>query len=288
MVQGKRKVSSFKTKKRLFTCQDDWVIVENTHEAIIDENTWKSVQNRLESAKNTASNHTVKTNGMDEISVFSGIIRCAECGAAMAFNRRIRKNGEEKLLYRCSRYANNGAESCSSHTIDAEILECVILHDIQHHAKNAITDESRLLDRLFEFSGEAYRNDNAAKEKIVHDADSRIQFIENASKKLFKEKITGNIPDSLFKKMLADYESEITDLNEKVAQLRRQLQESRDNRADIQRWLKLLKECVTIDKLDRATAFQLIDHVAVHEQSDECGIRTQSLKIKYNFVGCIS
>ena len=288
MVQGKRKVSSFKTKKRLVVDPDDWVIVENTHEPLIDDYTWEQVHQRLINARSAPSNHTVKTNSMDEINLFSGIIRCADCGAAMAFNRKVRKGGGEKLFYRCSRYANNGSEACTTHTIDVEVLESVILHDIQHHAKTAVRDEKGLLDRLFEYSGEACKNESAAREKSLRDAESRISFIEDAGKTLFEERLIGNVPDSLFKKMLVDYEREITELSEQAALLRRHIQESRNSRADIQKWLNLLKECATIDSLDRATAYQLIDHVAVHEQSDECGIRTQTVHIKYNFVGCLS
>ena len=234
------------------------------------------------------SNHSVKTNSTDEINVFSGIIRCADCGAAMAFNRKVRKGGMEKLFYRCSRYANNGSKTCTTHTVDVEVLESVILHDIQHHAKTAIKDEKGLFDRLLAYSGEACKNENAAMEKSLRDVDNRITFVETASKKLFEEKVIGNVPDSLFKKMFADYERELTELTEKAIELRQHIQESRNNRADIQRWLNILKECATIDRLDRATAYQLIDNVSVHEQFDECGIRTQSVDIKYNFVGCIS
>ncbi len=208
--------------------------------------------------------------------------------ASMAFNRKVRKNGDEKLFYRCSRYANNGAKSCTTHTIDVEVLESVILHDIQHHAKTAVLDGARLLDRLFAFSGEAYKNETVAREKSLRDAKGRILFIEDASKRLFEEKITGNVPDGLFKKMFADYEREIAELNETAIELRRLIQENRNSRADIQRWMNLMKECVTIDRLDRATAYQLIDQISVHEQSDECGIRMETVQIKYNFVGCIS
>jgi uncharacterized protein YeeX (DUF496 family) len=242
----------------------------------------------LKKTKAESSNHTVKTNSTGEVNVFSGIIRCADCGAAMAFNRKVRKSGAEKMFYRCSRYANNGANSCTMHKIDIEVLDTVILHDIRHQAKTAIQDEQRLMDRLLAYSAETCKKENAAKEKSLRDADNRILFIENASKKLFEEKMIGNVPDSLFKKMLADYESEITQLNEKAMELRRQIQEDRDNRADVQRWVSLMKECAAIDRLDRATAYQLIDHVVVHEQYDENGLPTQSIGIKYHFVGCIS
>jgi len=168
------------------------------------------------------------------------------------------------------------------------VLECVILHDIKHHAKTAVQDEKGLLDKLLEFSGEAHKNEIIAKEKNLRNAENRITFVEDAIKKLFEEKVIGNVPDSVFKKLLVDYEYEITELNEKAVELRRQLQDSKNSRADIERWLNLLKECATIDSIDRATAYQLIETVTVHEQSDECGIRLHTIGIKYNFVGYLS
>ena len=288
MIQGKRKVSSFKSRKFLIASEDDWIVVRNTHEPIIEEYEWDSVQRRLAKASIAPSNHSIKTNSTDEINLFSGIIRCADCGGIMAFNRKMRKNGTEKLYYRCSRYANNGNETCTTHTIDMEMLEYVLLHDIQHHAKTAISDEKGLFDRLMAFSDEACKNDGAAKEKSLRDAQGRISFIETAVKTLFEERVAGNVPEGILKTMLADYQIETEALHVKVAALRKQIQESRDSRADVQRWLNLVKECASIERLDRATAFQLIDEVSVHEQADECGIRTLTLEIKYNFVGCIS
>ena len=238
--------------------------------------------------KRTANNSTVKANNNDEVNLFSGIIRCADCGASMAFVRRTRKSGNDKIIYRCSRYNNNGKDVCSTHTIDAEVLECVVLKDIQHHAKMAVKDESALLDRLLSFSGKEAGSKKAAQEKTLHDAVSRIRFIEDASKRLFEEKIMGNVPDGMFKKMFADYETELAMLEEQAAELRRTLQDEADSTSNVERWIELAKECLTIDRLDRATAFQLIDHVAVHEQEDECGLAVQTLQIKYNFVGYLS
>ncbi len=288
MVQCKRKVSSFKTKKRLVTNSDDWIIVEDTHEPIIDHLTWDCVQRRIGNTRHAHSNHAIKVGSTDEINTFSGIIRCADCGAAMAFVRRERKNGRDKMFYRCSRYNNNGKESCSTHTIDAEVLESVVLADIQYHAKMAVKDERGLLDRLLSFSGQEQEQEKATQEKALRDAANRIIFIQDASKRLFEEKITGNVPDSLFKKMLSDYEIEINTLEEKADNIRRQLQDQESSEANVQKWMKLIKDCVSINRLDRATAFQLIDHVAVHEQEDEIGLSSQTIQIKYNFVGCLS
>jgi len=288
MVQCKRKVLSFKTKKRLVTSPDDWVIVEDTHEPIIDRLTWDCVQRRLDSTGRAHSNHTIKVNSTDEVNTFSGIIRCADCGAAMAFNRKVEKSGAVRRFYRCSRYANSGSKSCSMHTIDADTLESIILADIQYYAQTAITDENKLYDRLLSFSGQECKNEKAAQEKALRDATNRISFIQDASKRLFEEKITGNVPGSLFKNMLADYEQEINALEEKAENIRWQLHDQESSEVNVQKWMELIKDCVSIDRLDRATAFQLIDNVAVHEQADERGHKSQSIQVKYNFVGCLS
>lgn len=206
----------------------------------------------------------------------------------MAYSRKVRKNGEERSVYRCGRYVNNGNQSCTTHTIDAGILEHVLLHDIQHHAKTVLRDEQGLLDKLLAFSDEACRNESAAMEKTLRDTESRISFIENAGKQLFEERVSGNIPDTMFKQMLSGYQLEIEELSQKASVLREQIQDSRNNQADVQRWMRLIRECSTINRLDRATICQLVDQVSVHEQSDECGIWTQTVQIKYNFVGCIS
>ena len=102
-----------------------------------------------------APNHAIKTSGKDnEINVFSGIILCADCGAAMAFKHRVSKNGVEYRFYRCSRYTNSGSKACSIHTIDADTLESIILSDIRYHAQATIADEKSLTDRLLSFTGQ--------------------------------------------------------------------------------------------------------------------------------------
>ena len=263
------------------------MIVEGTHEPIIDRLTWDCVQKRMDSGL-AYSNQRIEVNSTDEVNIFSGIIRCADCGAAMAFNRKVEKSGVVRRFYRCSRYANSGSKSCSMHTIDADTLESIILSDIQFYAQTAIRDEKKLMDRLLSFSGQEHRNEKAAQEKALRDATNRISFIEDANKRLFEEKIAGNVPESLFRKMLSDYESELSALETKAEDIRHNVQEETNSESDAKAWIKLIKECVSINRLDRATAFQLIDHVDVHEQADDNGHKSQSIQVSYNFVGALS
>lgn len=89
-----------------------------------------------------------------------------------------------------------------------------------------------------------------------------------------EEKIAGNVPESLFRKIFADYECELSELQSKAADIRQHMQQETDSESDVKNWMALIKDCVSIKSLDRATAFQLIDNVAVHEQTDERGHRS--------------
>ena len=107
MVQGKREVASFKTKRRRAIPCDEWIIVENTHESIIDLDVWERVQRRIETAKTSRTSNSIRTNNKDEVSLFSGILRCADCGSLMHFTQRTNR-GKTRETYRCGRYVNYG------------------------------------------------------------------------------------------------------------------------------------------------------------------------------------
>lgn len=113
MVQGKRRVTSFKTKSRAVVPEEDWIVVENTHDAIIGKDLWAKVQKKIATGK---SPHVTKSG---EISLFAGIARCADCGAAMTFNTK-QYGGKTYYIYKCSRYAVHGKSSCSMQNYDVE------------------------------------------------------------------------------------------------------------------------------------------------------------------------
>jgi hypothetical protein len=85
--------------------------------------------------------------------------------------------------------------------------------------------------------------------------------------------------------MLSNYEQEINMLEDKAENIKQQSQDRENSETNVKKWMELIKDCVSIDWLDRATAFQLINHVAIHEQEDEIGLTSQTIQIKYNFVG---
>ncbi|MCL2141077.1 MAG: DUF4368 domain-containing protein, partial [Dehalococcoidia bacterium] len=288
MVQGKRKVTSFKTQKRHLTKRDEWIVVEGTHEPIIEAYDWECVQRRIQKVAVSQPRNAVRVNkGVNEVNLFAGIIRCADCGATMAFNHRVGKKGKARSFYRCSRYCNNGEKACTTHTIDVDVLREVLLHDIQYYAETALRNEQELFNRLLAFSGKSIEDDTAAMEKSLSDTEKRLSFIKVAGQNLYEDKLKGSMPEAMCNEMLTNYQSEIEKLTDKASMLKERIQERRNSKADVQRWLNLVKEYATVDKLDRAMAYQLIDQISVYEKRDECGVATQQIKVKYNFVGNI-
>ncbi|MDL2288755.1 recombinase family protein [Oscillospiraceae bacterium OttesenSCG-928-F05] len=287
MVQGKRKVVSFKTKRRSFQDESDWIVVENTHESIVDADTWERVQTRIGEMKRVPNNcHRIMVGSTGEVSLFSGFIRCADCGAAMAYNNKWYR-GKLTPRYRCSRYTNHGKGTCTAHDITLETLEGVILRDIQYHASRAVFNPDELTAKLLSSTAKERDRHKTALKKTVRDREKRLAAIDNAVKHLFEEKVAGNVPEAMFKKLLLDYEREQGELEAGLFEARQRLQEDESNEADVEKWMAMIRDCISMKELDRATCFRLIDGIRVSEKTKVDGKTHQNIQITYNFVGNI-
>ncbi len=108
------------------------------------------------------------------------------------------------------------------------------------------------------------------------------------AQKLFEERCTGNVPDSVFKKLMQNYDVEQANLNQIIAEKRNVLMEMENAAIDISAWAEEFKQYTNIDKLDRRIVTTLIDSVEVHESTKENGVVTQHITVSYKFVGQLS
>jgi len=281
MVQGKRKVSSFKTGLREFTSPDDWIVVENTHEPLIDREVWNAVQMRLkiERRRNKVS-HT------GEVSLFSGIAKCADCGSAMNFNRK-QQRGKEYMLYKCGRYANHGKSACSIHSISFEVLEETVLRDIQNNAILAAGNQKKLIRRLEKYGNREQEEKRLSLEKKLCGAHNRLSELDNLIRKLFEERYAGNVPDSIFKRLMSDYEKEQQNLQINVADFQSSLTLLESSACDVERWVDSISQYTQIETLTRSIVTELIDHINVYESYEINGEKHQDIEVNYKFVGSI-
>ncbi len=282
MVQGKRKVVSFKTKKRRFVQTDDWIVVENTHEPIIDKELWLEVQKRI-----ATNGRRIKTNSNAEISLFAGILKCADCGGALAFNVKRQAHGN-KHIYKCSRYANHGKGACTAHYISEDKLIELIKADIRQNAVLAAADEDALISRLLSQSDSGHESEIQSCRSKMNDIKKRIAKIDSSVKSLFEEKCAGNVPESLFKNLLADYERERSGLESKLLELSNLIVSLENATNDVGEWVSKIKQYISLDELDRETVVELIDSITVSETYTQDGVEQQNITIKYKFVGCLN
>jgi DNA invertase Pin-like site-specific DNA recombinase len=280
MVSGKREVVSFKTKRRRQVDPADWIIVENTHEAIIPRELWDRVHGQME------TRHRVTVTKRKSLGLFAGILKCADCGSPLAYMRKKLKT-VEKGVYRCSRYNNNGAKACTTHYIEEADICAFVLNDIHQYAKLATDERERLAKRLS--ASMKHTTDGEAKtiHSKIRESETRLNVILSTLKSLYEDKCTGKLPEAVFLNLMNEYAEEQAVIEERLPLLRSELYDLQNTARDIDDWLSLIGSYMEIDVLDRATVTGLIESITVSERDEQNGERTQELKINYHFIGTL-
>jgi DNA invertase Pin-like site-specific DNA recombinase len=277
MVQGKREVISFKTKKRRVVDPSDWIIVENTHTAIVDKNTWDKVQNRI-----SKNGQTRKTKD-NSVALFSGIVRCADCGSPLAYMRR-KYVSYEKGVYRCSRYNNNGGKACTTHNIDEETLTEFVLNDIKQHANLALEDKEMIAGQLVRALKRSNCKEVNAINKRINECEKRVNVISQTVKNLYEDKCLGKLPENIFYDLLGKYNQEQSDIENKLPELRLELAKVEDNTNDIDEWINMISQYENLEVLTRNIVFNLIDNITVSERKKVNDKWVQEIDIEYRFI----
>lgn len=139
MVSHKTQTKSFKNKKLVAVPKEDWIVVKNTHEAIVDEETLELVQKFISVKK--------RPNKTGQPNMFVGLVKCPDCGRNMAFSN---PNGKEPR-FRCRTYARN-SNLCTTHAISYNALVKIVMNDIQKHIRNMETLDDQFLEEMKELS----------------------------------------------------------------------------------------------------------------------------------------
>lgn len=280
MVQCKRQVSSFKTKKRRLVATENWISVEGTHEPIVDRELWDRVQKRLNS-----KGHRVQRKRDDkELSLFAGVLRCADCGSILAYTTKHLKD-RNVGIYRCTRYVNNGKTACSTHYIQEDALTVFVMNDIRLHAKLATAEKERITQQLVASMNQSQGLERRALEKQLREAQTRLIAISVNIKSLYEDKCLGKLPENIFQSLLSDFITEQKELEDQLQNLRQQLNDRECTEPEIGKWLRLISQYMEIKKLDRPTVMELIDSITISEANRENGKRTQEITIQYRFIG---
>ena len=264
MVSHKTQTKSFKNKKPVAVPKEEWIIVRNTHEAIIDEETFELVQKFISVKKQP--NKTGRPN------IFVGLVKCPDCGRNMAFSN---PNGREPR-FRCRTYVRN-SNLCTTHAISYEALQQIVMSDIQKHIKNMEALGDQFIQEMHELSEKGGSKKIKQFEKDLEVAEKRIAEIDSVIMKLFEQNALGKISDERFEKMSSAYESEQKELAQKRDELRTKIRAEEKKTQSTNQFLETIRKYETVTELNRSMLVELIDSIYVY-QAGKLYIQTGRVK----------
>jgi len=286
-VLGKTVLESFKTKKRRKAKPEELMIFPNTHEAIIDEETWNTAQKARKTIRKEVPNGTY-TNRL------TGLLYCADCGHRMYYRSpqsQHRANGkiyDSDNLYICGNYRNIHSQ-CTAHSVKVSAVESLIAVSIREVCGFALEHEEEFLNTVREM-------DDKESERIITDSRNekrttakRIDELNDLIKKLYEGNATGKIPDRHFTRLLADYDSELSTLEARTEELDNIIAQGKENEIRTDKFMRLVKKYSEFDEITTPMLNEFIDRVLIHEPvyGEKRSHRTQEIEIHFNFIGKI-
>jgi hypothetical protein len=283
MVSLKHASESYKSHKVLSRPKDEWVRVENVHEPLIERELW----DRCQAITEKRYIRRPKKDGTS--SIFSGLLVCADCGMKMrsTTQRMTRKNGSlyEHTNFKCSTYNNGGQAACAPHTINEKTLHELVAEQIRAHALMVQCDERRIIENIV-----SARDSEIAASKKACDSDlkhcrKRLTMLGKLIDSLYEDRVTGAVPESVFKNLILKYEQERVEREETVKTLEKRVADIQQNNGNATAWVKLIKQHIRLEVLDAETLLTLIDKIIVYETKAVDGKRICDIEIVYNHIG---
>lgn len=252
---------SYKNHKKVRKDPSEWVVTEDTHKAIISQELWDKVR---EAEK--AVSHG-KRDGKGVTQPLSGMLFCPDCGYKMkaAGRKRTLKSGEliRECYYNCSSYVLHGKELCSTHYISQKQIEAVIIADIRSMAELVVKDEQTARAAFLSKKEQQTSRQSKADIKKLNDSKHRLAELENLMQSVYEDKVMGKIPEHICVSFLEKYEAEQQELRAVIADLEERLSAEKQDREDVEEFIRRLKKYVDVQTLTRELGLELIEYVTV-------------------------
>ncbi len=276
---------TMRSKKRQYIPYAEREIIYGTHEPIIEQSRWNTVQKILQSRPPVIGE---SSSGYDNI--FRGVIKCADCGSAMLAKveqKRKRNNVLDKTFYCCTKYRKFGKEGCSSHTIEARTVHEVVLADIQKHAGQALTDRKTMVMDIAERLNLQMSADREQQKKELRQCKQRVSEIENLYAKLYEDLTRELLTEKRFQMLSARFDSEQEELTAKIKELEKSAIADKEQLSSIEQFAEQISGYAGITELNFKIINQLIEKILVSEPVEVDGQKIQRLTIHYKFIGAL-
>ena len=265
---------SYKSKKAIINPPEKRAVFENTHEAIIDMETWELVQKNRE--------HRRRPTKLGEMGMFSGLAYCADCGAKLYHHRTVTFTKEQES-YTCANYRSR--KQCTAHYIRAVVLEQLVLQNLQRVVAYAQDDEEEFVRRIMENKTEVQRTEQEQTKRKLEKQERRINELDAIIQRLYEDRVAGALSVERFTKLSDGYESEQTQLKQSAEELRKMVATAEAQAVNVQSFLKIVKKYTEPTELTPALLHEFVEKVVVHAPDKSSGHRVQRIDVHYNFIG---
>lgn len=277
VINFKSYSKSYKMKKRIENPEENRAIFLNVHEAIIDRQTWEKVQALQKGTRRK------KPTVTQEPSVFSGLLKCPECGGNLNFH--FNQNNHDIKFFSCQNH-NSGYRKCSkTHYIRLDFLEQVVLYEVKRLACFASEYENDFIKAMIGRSAKVAENTALRKQRELDALTARDRELDMLFERLYEDNVAGKIDDARFAKMSKRYEQEQGENAKKIKALRLELKKDESKRMDIDDFLETVRRYTDATTITKRMVAELIDHIEVYHAEKQDGVTNQRVMIYYNCIG---
>ena len=269
----------FKDKKSHYVPEDEWTIFENTHEAIIDQQTFDLVQK-------IRGNVRRYPDGWGEAAPLTGLLYCADCGGKMYVHRT--NNGKRISQYTCSQYSKVpvGKLCTTQHRINEDVVLSLVSEMLKAIAEYAKHDRAEFVRVVQEAQSSQQTTEVRKQRTRLATAKQRVSELEVLLCKIYEDNILGKLSDSRYATLDAQYEKEQSELTVEISDLEKAIKSYEKHEKDADRFIALIDKYENFDKLTIAMLNEFIEKILVHERDRKGSIQTtQEVEIYFNFVG---
>ena len=280
-VLGKTICENYKTKKRRKAKPEELMIFRDTHEAIVDEETWQ-LAHRLKRTIRKPSYPDRPANPL------TGLLYCADCGHKLTHHQPSptkKKVYDADNYYICGNYRQL-THDCTSHYIKTSTIEKLILTAIREVSAYVREDEKEFIRIVRDAASAGQEQTAREQKKRLRQVEKRIGELDELIRKLYEGNATGKIPDKHFNRLLVEYDTEQSALEQEAVELKEGITAQAEDGMRAQRFVSLVRRYTSFDELTAPMLNEFIEKVVVHEADKSTGDRRQKVDIYFNFIGC--
>lgn len=280
-VLGKTTRDNFKTKRKRIANEDELLVFYNTHEAIIDQETYDKAQRMRKRV-------SPRRNSEQPAHRLSGLLYCADCGSRLAYINS--KPKDEKIYdsnqaFRCSRY-HNKYHSCTGHYIKASTIEMLIYQATKRVSQYVLKDEKEFVEQLKAQYELQCEKDNTDDKKELLEAKRRMMDLDDLIKGLYENFTLGRLPERQFNRLMTEYDTEQSSLEQRISELETATERISTKAVQIDKFVRLVKKYRDFEELTTPMLNDFIEKVVIHEaEGGRTKDRTQQVDIYFNFIG---